>query len=121
MNFLMALIFIFIPINQDLKTKIIYTNLLLTLFNLIPIMPLDGGKILKEILIKNIGNKNANIFMNKVTQVILIIMTMFYSIAVLKLKNIAIFLLIIYLWYLKYLEDKKVRTMLKAYEIIEKS
>lgn len=120
-NFVISIIFIFLSMNEVLKMKIVYTNLLLTIFNLIPIMPLDGGKILKEILVKILGNKNATIFMNQLTQVILVLFTLLYSVLILKIKNFAIFLLILYLWYLKYLEDRKIRTMMKAYEVIEKS
>ena len=40
---------------------------------------------------------------------------------ILKLKNMAIFLLVLYLWYLKYIEDKKVKTMLRAYEVMEET
>ena len=121
LNFAMGAIFMVLPIDENLKMKIVYTNLLLGIFNLIPIIPLDGGKILKEILVKMIGNKDATIFMNRLTQVILVAFTLIYSVWILKLKNFAIFLLILYLWYLKYLEDRKVHTLLKAYEIIEKS
>ena len=119
-NLVCAVICIFMPVNQELKIKIIYTNLLLAIFNLLPILPLDGGKILKIILVKKIGNKDASIYMNKLTQVVLISITMLYSIAILKLKNFAIFLLILYLWYLKYIEDRKLKTLLLAYEVIDK-
>lgn len=119
-NLLIALILLLLSFDEELKMKIVYTNLLLAIFNLIPIIPLDGGKILKEILVKYWGNKESTLFMNKLTKVILCFMTIFYSIAILKLKNFAIFLLILYLWYLKIIEDKKVRLMIKAYEVVEK-
>lgn len=120
LNLVCAIIFILFHINEEIKMKIVYTNFLLTIFNLIPMLPLDGGKIMKIILVKKVGNKEASIFMNKLTHVILVSITFLYSIAILKLKNFAIFLLILYLWYLKHIEDRKLKTMLLAYEIIEK-
>ena len=117
----MAILCVFIPIDEGIQMKIIYTNLLLAIFNLIPIMPLDGGKILKEVLVKKIGNKDTTIFMSRLTQVILIGITLLYSVAILHIKNFALFLLILYLWYLKYREDRKVKSMIRAYEVIERS
>ena len=119
-NLIFAIIFVFVHVNENLKIKIVYTNLLLTIFNLLPMLPLDGGKILKIILAKKVGNKEASIFMNRLSQAILISITLLYSIAILKLKNFAIFLLILYLWYLKYMEDRKLKTMLLAYEVMER-
>ncbi len=121
MNLGLALVCMTLPVNEIVKMKIIYTNLLLAIFNLLPMIPLDGGKILKEILQKSIGNKKATIFMNQLTQAILVMITIFYSIVILQIKNFAIFLLILYLWYLKYLEDRKIKTMMRAYEVIERA
>ena len=119
-NILLSLIFYFIDIEFELKTKLIYTNLLIGIFNLIPIIPLDGGRIFKEILTNFIGNKNANEFMIISTKVILAIITLIYSIVIFKMKNIAIFLLIIYLWYLYLIEEKKVKMVSKVYDALSK-
>lgn len=120
-NILLSLIFYFIDIEFELKTKLIYTNLLIGIFNLIPIIPLDGGRIFKEILTNFIGNKNANEFMIISTKVILAIITLIYSIVIFKMKNIAIFLLIIYLWYLYLIEEKKVKMVSKVYDALSKN
>lgn len=118
-NFVIAIIFMSTSINNVLKMKIIYTNILLGLFNLIPIMPLDGGKILKEILMKFITIRESAVFMNTLTNIVLILLTLSYSIIILKVKNFAIFLLLIYLWYLKYLEDKKLKIFLRVYDAVK--
>ena len=81
----------------------------------------DGGKILKEVLKNFLGNKNASIIMNTITKVFLLIISAVYSIAILKIKNFAILFLLIYMWYLYSIEEKKLATLKRVYEIIEKS
>lgn len=50
-NIFIAIIAFFMPQNIAIsKETLIYTNLMLTIFNLLPIYPLDGGRILKEIV-----------------------------------------------------------------------
>ena len=120
LNFVIAVVCYFLNIEAIWKMKIIYTNILIGAFNCIPILPLDGGKIFKEILKIFFDNKVAAQFMIISSKIILAIMTVIYSIAILKIKNIAIFLLIIYLWYLYYLEEKKYKVMIKVYEAIQK-
>ena len=80
------------------KQKIVYSNILILIFNLLPLYPLDGGRILKNILnIKLRGNNTDNII-NKVSSVTIILLTIVSSIAVYYFKNIAIFLVCIFLW-----------------------
>jgi len=119
-NLLCAIIFIYINCNIELKYSFVYTNIILFVLNLLPIMPLDGGRIIKEIIKYFFGNKKASIIMINVSKICLIILSGFYAIAILKIKNIAILLLIIYLWYLYIIEERKVNTLKRAYEIMEK-
>ena len=49
-NFIIALITKIFFLENELTTIIIYTNMAIGIFNLMPILPLDGGKIVKEIL-----------------------------------------------------------------------
>lgn len=120
-NLICAIVFYFSKLENEFALKLIYTNLLLFVFNLFPILPLDGGKILKEVLKNFIGNKNASVVMSAVTKVFLIMISAIYSVAILKIKNFAILFLIIYLWYLYSIEEKKLSTLKRVYEIIEKS
>lgn len=119
-NLILAVITYFLKIELSLKYKIIYTNLLLSIFNLIPILPLDGGKALKEILRKKYNDKVTTIFMLYNTKIILALFTIGYSIVILRMKNIAIVFLILYLWYLYFIEEKKGKLKIRIYEAIER-
>lgn len=120
-NLLCAISFYCLNLNEQLKIDLVYTNIILFLFNLLPILPLDGGKILKEILRKIWGNKQANVIMICISKILLVISSFVYSIIILKIKNLAILFLIIYMWYLYSIEARKVNTLKRMYEIIEKS
>ena len=97
----------------------IYANLLIMLFNLIPIYPLDGGRILKSLLSLEFGRKKAIEYSNSVSNASVIILTIISSIAIYYFKNIAIFLIISFLWLLVIQENKIHRNIINAYEIIE--
>ena len=51
-NILISTIVTFLHIDEDLKQTIIYSNMIVAIFNLIPIYPLDGGRILKGFIRK---------------------------------------------------------------------
>ena len=70
----------------------------IVLFNLIPIYPLDGGRIIKGILHIELGKDKSEYIINSISKTTIVIFTIISSIAVYCLKNVAIFLVCIFLW-----------------------
>ena len=103
------------------KQDAIYSNILILLFNLLPLYPLDGGRILKSILHIEFGNKQSKIIVNKISNIIMIIITVVCSIAIYYFKNIAIFLICVILWIMTIQENRYYKTKMRMYEIIETS
>ena len=101
------------------KTLIVYTNFALGFFNLLPILPLDGGKILKEILKVILGFEKSDKIVIFISKTILIFATLIYSVLIIKIKNIMILFLLIYLWYLYAVEEKKYVLYLKTKNAIK--
>ena len=107
------LIMLLIVLNTNINLKIVsneilaYANILIMLFNLLPIYPLDGGRIFKELIQIFEGSIKAKIYIRKISKAVVIILTMLASIGILYLKNIAIFFIIIYLWIIVIKENKK--------------
>ena len=112
-NLLFVLIFLFfdIPflgINRDI---ILYSNILIALFNLISIYPLDGGRIIKGILHIFFGRRKSYDYINKISNITIIILTAICSIGILYIRNISIILILTYLWYLIIKENKKYKNL----------
>lgn len=120
-NLVFIIIFLLFPIsffeiNRDI---VIYANILIAIFNLIPIYPLDGGRIAKGILHILFGRREACRYSNMISNVTISVLTAITSIIILNLKNISILLILAYLWYLVISENKKYRTKQKIYEKIK--
>ncbi len=107
-------------INQEEKMLMIFSNITLILFNILPFYPLDGGRVLKGIIYILKGKQTAEKYIYYISYITLVIMTVISSIAILYLKNIAIFLVIIFLWGLQIKEQKIYRNRIILYETIEK-
>lgn len=97
---LLTLIFIiiFLNINIVFRKEIIYSNILILILNLLPIYPLDGGRVVNGIIQLRVGKEKASVMVDKVTYITIVLMTIASSIAVYYFKNIAIFLICIFLW-----------------------
>ena len=105
--------------NMYIYQIIIYSNFLIAMFNLIPIYPMDGGRFLKEILKIILGNKKANKITYIISKTILIILTAVSSIAILYLQNIAVLIIIAYLWYLEICEIRKYNKRKQIEKLVE--
>lgn len=103
---------------QEIKDIIVKTNYAIGIFNLLPIIPLDGGKILREILKFCIDADKANILVIFVSKTVLVCLTLIYSVLILKIKSIMILLLLIYLWYMYSIEEKRYNLYEKARKTI---
>lgn len=125
-NFILAFIFFYTKIDMELKLKLVYTNFAICFFNLLPIIPLDGGKVLKEVFTILFKSEIANDIIIIFSKTILGIISLIYSVLIIKVKNIYILILLIYLWYLFLIEEnkysilKKTRNEIKKYDIMLK-
>ena len=98
---------------------VIYSNILIGLFNLIPIYPLDGGRILKNVLHILSGLKDTYTYVNIISNASIIILTMLSSIIIFYLKNISVLVIIGYLWYLVINQNRVYMQRMRMYKIVE--
>lgn len=108
-NLIITIVFLifnmsFFGIEREL---VIYANILIGVFNLLPIYPLDGGRIIKNILHIIVGLQSAREYTNQMSKITICLLTAICSIAILYIRNVAILLILAYLWYLVIIEDKK--------------
>lgn len=116
-NFIITVIFLII--NKNLfgieRNLVIYSNILIGMFNLIPIYPLDGGRVIKNILHITLGLKKSYEYTNQISKITICILTGISSITILYIRNVAILLILAYLWYLVIVQNKKYKMKLKAF------
>lgn len=99
--------------------NIIYANLLLAIFNLLPIYPLDGGRILQEIIHMIKGKEKAYEVVNYIAKVTVIILTIITSILILYIHNIAFLVILGYLWYLVIKNEQSYQMKKRIYELLK--
>lgn len=98
---------------------VVYANFLIAMFNLIPIYPMDGGRFLNEVLKIFIGNKKAYKITYFVSKTILILLTALSSILILYIHNIAIIIILAYLWYLEIIEIRRYNRRRNVEKVIQ--
>lgn len=103
-----------------LQDIIIFSNLIILIINMIPIYPLDGGRVLKNILKLLLGNKKAIQYTNTISNIIVIMLTIIASIGIYYYKNIAVLFAIIFIWALIIKENRRFNTYNKIYKAIDK-
>ena len=125
-NLLIAVIVIIIGsfnaniINTYLYQIIIYSNFLIAIFNLIPIYPMDGGRIINETIKLFYGNKVAYKLTYIISKTVLILLTAISSVVILYIHNISIVIILAYLWYLEILEIRRYNRRKNIEKLMEK-
>lgn len=102
------------------REEIIYSNILIGAFNLIPIYPLDGGRIIKCLIHIFLGLKKAYKYTNLISNITIIVFSIVTSISILFYKNMAVVFIIIYLWILVLIENKRYKNKMTIIENINK-
>lgn len=117
-NFIITVIFLIANINffGIERELVIYSNILIGIFNLIPIYPLDGGRVIKNILHIIVGLQNSYEYTNQISKITICLLTAICSIAILYIKNVALLLILAYLWYLVIVENRRYNSKKEIYE-----
>lgn len=122
-NIIIALIVTFINLNftEVQRLNIVYANIIICIFNLLPIYPLDGGRILKQFLKIKKGVIKSLQYTHIIQNIAIIFLTFVSSIAIYYLENISILIIIIYLWILVINENKKYAIKKRIYNCIKEN
>ncbi len=115
-NIIIALIYLFI---ED-YIIISYINILLAIFNLLPIYPLDGGRSIKQVLIMLYGRRKALKYTNNISNIALLILIIIGLVFCFITKSLIILITLIYLIYIRKKEDELYRLKENVYRTMNR-
>ena len=107
------------PLNIIEQLNIIYANLVILIFNLIPIYPLDGGRIIKELLNIKFGKNKSIKFVDIFSIINTSILSIIGIIAIILNSNIAIIIIILYIWIIVLKEHKIAKQKMAIYKSLD--
>lgn len=117
-NLLLILIGINIK-HTNISELIVYSNITLFLFNMLPIYPLDGGRVIKGTIHILLGKKKSITASRNISLITVHILTVFASFLILYIKNISVLFTIIVLWIIVLKEEKRYIRREKIYKMLE--
>ena len=119
-NILIIIITNSLKIRNDIAVLIMYSNILLIIFNLLPIYPLDGARIVRGILHIFLGKRKSINIIRNISIFTLIFFTAISSICILYFKNIVYILMPLILWIMFSQEEKVFKAKEKIYITLDR-
>lgn len=95
-----------------------YINLIIAMFNLLPIYPLDGGRIIKHVLIILFGRRKGLKYTNHISNIVMITIAIF-TMSQIKTVGYMMIVSLIYLIMIRIKNHKVYKMKEKIYQIIE--
>ncbi len=105
-------------LNINIITNIIYSNLIIAIFNLIPIYPMDGGKIVKDVSHIFKGLQKSYTITKAVTWTSLSTLTAICSLLIYYYKNVVILIVVAYLWIIAIKTQKQINMKEKIFKVV---
>ena len=120
-NLILILFFILIKKEKILgieTEKLIYSNILIFIFNMLPIYPLDGGRIIKNIIYIFFGKINSLKITNLISNIFVVLLSLTTVYLIIDSKNIMYMFVLVYIWILLIRENKAYKIKIKMYKIL---